>query len=83
MSWSGKRRTDLLNGPTLSSSTRGLRGGKWNWPNTWVRSALRSIDNPVIGFDHGFRVASTPEPSTLLLGAMSLLAFLFLGRTRH
>lgn len=74
---------DLVNGPTLSSSTRGMGRAKWNWPNSWMRSALRSIDSPDIGFDHGFRVASTPEPGTLLLGAIAGIGLLFPRRRRN
>ncbi len=67
---------DLMNGPIPipSSPSRGRRGGFWNLDFTSIglSSSGRSVANPSsAAFAIGFRVASIPEPSTLLLGALA------------
>ena len=72
---------DLVNGPTLSSSDRGVRGGSWVSSSSSLSSSFRNIDNPSgVGLLRvGFRVASSavPEPSTLLLLCIGSLAVLW------
>jgi len=49
-------------------SSRGLRGGSWNFGSILLPASFRSDLSPAIGdFTVGFRVASVPEPSALLL----------------
>ena len=63
---------DLANGPAPGSSARGIRGGFWSNISGDLSSSVRGDFNPSFGFDSfGFRVASIPEPSTLLLGALA------------
>ena len=69
---------DLVN--DSSWSPRGFRGGRWV---SSIRSGdLRSFDRAGIfrpthkASDIGFRVASIPEPSSLLLGALASVGFL-------
>jgi formylglycine-generating enzyme required for sulfatase activity len=56
------------NDAVISGSTRGLRGGSFRGDENGLRSSLRSNLVPTIE-DHsiGFRVASVPEPTSLLL----------------
>jgi hypothetical protein len=62
---------DLVN--DSSSSPRGLRGGKWQDYSGALLSSVRDSSFPAgDDFDIGFRVASIPEPSTLLLLAAAL-----------
>ena len=59
---------------------RGIRGGGWS---NFISSLAASTqgDSPSAGtFNLGFRVASIPEPSTLLLGAMAAVGLLMQGR---
>ena len=64
------------NDVVISGSSRGLRGGSWNNNdnNSWnsftdnVRSSNRVTNSPGNTYnDVGFRVASVPEPTSLLL----------------
>jgi formylglycine-generating enzyme required for sulfatase activity len=76
---------DLVN--DSSSSNRGSRGGNWgnNNPLTMLSSS-RSGEPPtteLIDSGSGFRVASIPEPSTLLLGAMTCLGLFWPTRPRR
>jgi formylglycine-generating enzyme required for sulfatase activity len=59
---------DLVN--DSSSSARGVRGGDWNNGSGGLLSSLRSFGFPTGEYSGGvgFRVASIPEPSTMLLG---------------
>ena len=62
---------DLLNDYS-SSSARGVRGGNWGSFSSNLRAAFRLNVSPSIEFNLiGFRVASIPEPSTVLLGALA------------
>jgi hypothetical protein len=67
---------DLVNGPILTSTARGARGGRWNNPSSELSSSNRSDQFPFDeSQDVGFRVASIPEPSTLLLAAAAFANF--------
>lgn len=73
---------DLVNGPTPGSSNRGIRGGSWNNFSCGLYAACKSHDNPSLEYPYvGFRVASIPEPSTLLLIALTSMGLLL--RTRR
>lgn len=73
--------SDLVNGPTLSSSARGRRGGCWCESSSFLLAANRFVGSPAGGIDIiGFRVASIPEPSTLLLLCFGSLAALWRRR---
>ncbi len=65
---------DLVN--NSSSSPRGLRGGDWNLGSNSLRPSNRIFIHPTGEGINGFRVASIPEPSTLLLGALAGLGLL-------
>ena len=66
---------DLVNDST--SSFRGARGGSWSLSSSILLSSSRSGGGPTLGQNHfGFRVASIPEPSTLLLGALASMGLL-------
>ena len=61
---------DLVN--DSSSSVRGRRGGGWSSFSEFLSSSVRTSNGPTgDDFDRGFRVASIPEPSTLLLAALA------------
>jgi len=66
----------------IFSPFRGLRGGSWSSSNSnGLAVSLRLLVNPAIeGFSSGFRVASIPEPSTLLLGALATVGLLMRRR---
>jgi sulfatase modifying factor 1 len=65
--------SDLVN--DSSSSGRGVRGGSWFFNSSFLLSSNRGIVNPTDGVIFiGFRVASIPEPSTLLLSLLGLSA---------
>ena len=64
---------DLLNGPTLSSSPRGVRGGIWLFDDDNLLSSRRNNFTPPSELPAvGFRVVSVPEPNTLLLAMTSV-----------
>jgi len=61
---------DLVN--DSSSSARDVRGGEWLSSSGVLSSSVRISGVPAIeSFRIGFRVASIPEPSSLLLGALA------------
>ena len=52
----------------MSGSYRGLRGGSYSGDGSYLTSSYRAYWNPKTGNgDFGFRVASVPEPSCLVL----------------
>jgi formylglycine-generating enzyme required for sulfatase activity len=67
----------------ISPASRGLRGGGFSSPYEAMQSSY-SVQN--IPFDSwwnmGFRVATVPEPSTLLLGAFGVVALLTVRRRK-
>jgi formylglycine-generating enzyme len=74
---------DQLNGPTDSSSARGVRGGSWGASSSALSSSFRfGINNPSLeNFNFGFRVASIPEPASLTLSVAGMMALvLWSGR---
>jgi formylglycine-generating enzyme required for sulfatase activity len=63
----------------LISGTRGLRGGSWSDSSSFLAASSRTKLFPPLlmtseSFDVGFRVATVPEPSTLLLAGLSSAA---------
>ncbi len=66
---------DLLNSPqTESSSSRGKRGGNWlNFSDLLLASNRGGFFQFDGGNDIGFRVASIPEPSTLVLMGLAII----------
>jgi formylglycine-generating enzyme required for sulfatase activity len=81
--------SDLVNdSPTIdsSSSPRGDRGGRWALSSLDLLSSFRGVDFPSIeSANIGFRVASVasiPEPSTAVLGAMASVGAILAGRRR-
>jgi sulfatase modifying factor 1 len=72
----------------VSSSYRIVRGGWWNGNSNGLRASVRDGGNPTVeSVDLGFRVASIPEPSALLLlalgGLMPLWRYYFNAATRR
>ncbi len=64
-------------GNNRTESARGYRGGFWFNVLGSLSSSSRSKGEPTNEFGVlGFRVASIPEPSTLLLGALGGLGLL-------
>ena len=56
------------NDAAVSGSSRGLRGGSWNNNGINLTSSGRNGNVPSFGFSYvGFRVASVPEPSCVVL----------------
>ncbi len=61
----------------VSSSSRGLRGGSWGGSAYSLAASFRVHNAPTVeGHNVGFRVATVPEPSTLLLGALASVGML-------
>jgi hypothetical protein len=76
---------DLVNGPTLSSNDRDLRGSAWSHDLMAMHVGTRlGISQTSKSIFNGFRVASTivPEPSTLVL-AVGVFAPLAAYRRRR
>jgi len=72
---------DFVNNST--SSVRGRRGGAWYNNSSTMLASLRLGGSPIDGGDGiGFRVASIPEPSTLLILCFGSLAVLWRSRAR-
>jgi Sulfatase-modifying factor enzyme 1 len=71
---------DLVNNST--SEARGCRGGGWDSVSYMLLAAIRGGVNPRQGanYDIGFRVASVPEPRTVLLGGMAALSVMLWRR---
>lgn len=70
---------DLLN--DSSSSARGVRGGFWDFNSNLLLSSSRNIGIPSLeNGSVGFRVASIPEPSTVLLGTLASVGLLMRRR---
>jgi len=70
------------NEAVISSSFRGIRGGGWNFFNSGLHAVNRNYANvPAFGNSGiGFRVASIPEPSSMLLGALASVGLLMRRR---
>ena len=63
------------NGDYLSGSLRGVHSGSFNYYDGILRSSYRGGMNPFDEYDNGigFRVASVPEPCTILLLGLGAL----------
>ena len=56
------------NDAVISGSSRGLRGGSFNNSESFLRSSFRNSNDPTLGNGYiGFRVASVPEPTSMVL----------------
>ncbi len=72
---------DLLND---GESSRIFRGGSWHSGEVPLASSRRRNSDPAIGNTIvGFRIASIPEPSTLVLSSLGILGVLGLTRYRE
>jgi formylglycine-generating enzyme required for sulfatase activity len=66
----------------LTNESRGFRGGTWDLTEDILRSSFRGNNVPTLEFDGlGFRVASIPEPSTIIL-TLILIGSAFLACRR-
>ena len=62
-------------------SSRVLRGGSWNTNSVFLPASYRYVNSPTFEANYvGFRVASVPEPSALLLVMLSTGALLIRRR---
>jgi formylglycine-generating enzyme required for sulfatase activity len=69
------------NEAVLDSSFRGLRGGSWQYNWVFLLADVRGYDDPADeDYNAGFRVATVPEPSTMLMGAMASVGVLLRRR---
>jgi formylglycine-generating enzyme required for sulfatase activity len=68
-----------------TGSTRGLRGGSWSDIAFFLRSSNRGSQSPSTEDDYnlGFRVATVPEPSSLVLAAFGLVGLAAWGYRRR
>ena len=67
-----------------SGSSRGLRGGSWDFPAFNLSSSSWNSGDPSFdGVLFGFRLASVPEPSTYALLAMTAAGALWMARRRR
>jgi formylglycine-generating enzyme required for sulfatase activity len=67
----------------ISGSHRGIRGGSFDGTEFYLRAASRTDTDPMgEGFAFGFRVASTPEPSSLVLAALGFIGLAWRLRRR-
>jgi formylglycine-generating enzyme required for sulfatase activity len=65
------------NDAVISGSSRGLRGASWDNRDSLLQSFFRHNNSPT--FDNvniGFRLASVPEPSSVLMVGLAGVAFL-------
>ena len=71
------------NDTVIAGSSRGLRGGSWNFLAFGLRSSSSDLGDPTFESNGvGFRVASVPEPSTAMLMVISGGAYLLVRRKR-
>lgn len=68
----------------IGTTGRGMRGGGWGLSGIPLEAAFRFQVNPLSkdGGTFGFRVATVPEPSTIVLSLLAGLALTILGRKR-
>ena len=60
------------NDAVISGSSRGLRGGSWGGSGFDLRASIRLGNGPTgEGSAAGFRVASVPEPTSLVLTVLA------------
>jgi formylglycine-generating enzyme required for sulfatase activity len=56
----------------VTGSSRGRRGGAWDYDGSNLRSSYRGYNGPAIEYSNiGFRVASVPEPTSILLSMLA------------
>jgi formylglycine-generating enzyme required for sulfatase activity len=61
----------------ISGSSRGLRGGNFTSGSGGLLSSFRGVSNPAdLNLAVGFRLASVPEPSTIVLAVLGMFALL-------
>lgn len=65
----------------VKSSSRVVRGGRWTYyPSDLLSSTRYGVHPAYEDYDVGFRVASIPEPSSLVLGALAAVGLLMCRR---
>ncbi|MEQ9380023.1 MAG: hypothetical protein RJP95_04115, partial [Pirellulales bacterium] len=63
---------------------RGLRGSSFNGLADFLSASFPFSNNPTsLDFSVGFRVATVPEPSTLVLASCGLFSLIFAVKRRH
>lgn len=71
---------------TLQNSfLRGMRGGAWGFSGLSLGADFRLLANPLSkdGGSFGFRMATVPEPSTIVLAGLAGVTLAVLGRRRR
>jgi formylglycine-generating enzyme required for sulfatase activity len=65
------------NEAVISGSDRGLRGGTFNFNASDLQSSIQVLANPSLElFYVGFRVATVPEPSSIVMAAFGVLGLI-------
>ena len=72
---------DLLNNSAFAS--RGARGGDWQFDSFSLSVSNRAGYGPHTDGFNGFRVASIPEPTSLLMAAMAALGLLLRRKSKY
>jgi Sulfatase-modifying factor enzyme 1/PEP-CTERM motif len=72
------------NETAIGGSSRGVRGGSYSTPSDRLLATYRdSVDPALDSGAVGFRVATIPEPSTVVLAALGLVGLAALGWRRR
>jgi formylglycine-generating enzyme required for sulfatase activity len=72
-----------LNESLISGSSRGVRGDSWNLDSLYLQSSFRNFGSPTNETGAvGFRVATVPEPSALVLSSFAALMLCEVARRR-
>jgi formylglycine-generating enzyme required for sulfatase activity len=71
------------NETAITSSSRGVRGGNYNFGWMDIASSFRGENYPQTQNDMGFRIASIPEPSSVTLISMAIIGLFVVCKKRR